>query len=135
PGPEILALGEGAVGHPAPSRETGEGTAADVATSLKASGTYDYVGDESKLMAFNWQTGSHGMLSPRSTHTDALHAGQTPAIAIQGTTVGRSDDAGPRGSGSLDDGSMFTLETVSPHAVAFAQNQRGELRDLGDVAG
>lgn len=111
------------------------------------------------------------MLSPRSSHTDALHVGQTPAVALQNTLIGRSDDAGPGGKGFLDDGSMYTVDTREPHAVAFsagnsgdsfgigysedhtpplragesgtnqvptiafAQNQRDELRDLGDVAG
>ncbi len=38
PRPEVLAISEGLFGHPAPSRETGKGTAATVAPSLNASG-------------------------------------------------------------------------------------------------
>src|SRR5690606_27665622 len=108
--------GEGLYGHPAPSRETGERIAPTLAARTRSGGGLGTdVELDGGLIAFDWQTGGDGMLSPRSTHTDALHAGQTPAIAIQGTTVGRSDDAGPRGPGYLNDGSMFTLETVSPH--------------------
>src|SRR5690606_3482765 len=98
PRPEILALGQGLFGHPAPSRETRERTAHNPAARTRSGSE---LGTDTELdgglISFNWQTGGDGMLSPRSTHTDALHAGQTPA-------------------------------------VAFAQNQRDELRDLGDVA-
>jgi DNA (cytosine-5)-methyltransferase 1 len=39
---------------------------------------------------------------------------------IQGTVIGRSDEAGPQGKGYADDGEvMFTLDRVSSHAVAF----------------
>ena len=39
---------------------------------------------------------------------------------IQGTVIGRSDEAGPMGKGYADDGEvMFTLDRVSGHAVAF----------------
>lgn len=139
PRPEILALSEGLYGHPAPSREAGKRTAPALAARTRGGGELEtHTELDGGLIAFNWQTGSHGMLSPRSTHTDALHAGQTPAIAIQGTTVGRSDDAGPRGSGYLDDGSMFTPETVSPHAVATSavavQESQAGVREY-DTAG
>ena len=39
--------------------------------------------------------------------------------AIQGTVIGRSDNAGPQGKGFANDGeSMFTLDRVSGHGVA-----------------
>ena len=41
--------------------------------------------------------------------------------AIQGTVIGRSDEAGPQGKGFADDGEpMFTLDRVSGHGVAMA---------------
>jgi DNA (cytosine-5)-methyltransferase 1 len=41
--------------------------------------------------------------------------------AIQGTVIGRSDNAGPQGKGFADDGEpMFTLDQVSGHGVAMA---------------
>jgi DNA (cytosine-5)-methyltransferase 1 len=51
---------------------------------------------------------------------------------IQGTVIGRSDEAGPMGKGYADDGEvMFTLDRVSGHGVAFGlddqQNGKEEL--------
>jgi len=84
PRPEILALSEGLYGHPAPSREAGEGTTADVATSLKASGKYDHVGDEAKLIGFAWQAGGNNSASGayEYDHTPTLPVGQTMAVAF-----------------------------------------------------
>lgn len=64
----------------------------------------------------------------------------TPIIPIlevgKGTT---SRGVGPNGCGIGHDGDpMFTLQAGAQHAVAFlafAQNQRDEVRDLGDLAG
>ncbi len=70
---------------------------------------------------FNWQSGQD-QLSVRSTHTDALHAGQTPAVAIAATLTQGAPSAGRR---QEDDYNL----------VVFAQNQRGEVRDLDDLAG
>ena len=43
---------------------------------------------------------------------------------IQGTVIGRSDEAGPQGKGYGEDGEvMFTLDRVSGHAIAFSHNQ------------
>ena len=45
--------------------------------------------------------------------------GQSIAIPIQGTVIGRADTSGPQGKGYSDDGSpMFTLDRVSGHGVA-----------------
>jgi site-specific DNA-cytosine methylase len=51
--------------------------------------------------------------------------GNVPMIhAIQNTVIGRNDQAGPQGKGYADDGEpMFTIDTTSPHAVAFHQTQ------------
>lgn len=43
-----------------------------------------------------------------------------PAVAIQGTVIGRQDHNGPQGSGCSDDGEMFTLNSTDVHAVAVA---------------
>src|SRR5690606_27295791 len=88
PRPEILALGEGVFGHPEPSRETGRRTASALAARTRGGGELGTNELDGGLIAFNWQTGGDGRLSPRSTHTDALHAGQTPAVAIQETQSG-----------------------------------------------
>ena len=53
-------------------------------------------------------------------------------VAVQGTVIGRSEHAGPQDSGADDSGAMFTLTKTDVHAVAFAQNQVGEVR-TGEV--
>ena len=61
-----------------------------------------------------------------------------PAVAIQGTVIGRQDHNGPQGSGCSDDGEMFTLNSTDVHAVAFQQNTRDEVRLMngdGQIAG
>ena len=40
------------------------------------------------------------------------------AVAIQGTVIGRSETAGPQGSGADTSGAMFTLTKTDVHAVA-----------------
>lgn len=50
-------------------------------------------------------------------------------VAIQERAVSENPDAGPQGAGFRQDGVAYTLETRNKvQAVAFAQNQRGELR-------
>lgn len=52
------------------------------------------------------------------------------AIAIQERAVSENPDAGPQGSGVRADGASFTLEARHHvQAVAFSENQRGELRE------
>ena len=46
--------------------------------------------------------------------------------AIQGTVIGRSDEAGPQGKGFAEDGEpMYTLDRVSGHGVAVIPIQDG----------
>jgi deoxycytidylate deaminase len=57
------------------------------------------------------------------------------AFAIQERAVCENPDAGPGGAGFRADGAAYTLEARTvPQAVAFAQNQRDEVRQM-DVAG
>jgi len=65
-----------------------------------------------------------------------LDEGQTPivtigggfdAVAIQGTVIGRSEHAGPQGSGADDSGAMFTLTKTDVHAVAFGVGEQPEI--------
>jgi len=62
--------------------------------------------------------------------------GSAPSTVIAIEAVGRKMSGGPEvGLGVREGGPMFTLDRESHHAVAvFAQNQRDELRDLGDLA-
>jgi DNA (cytosine-5)-methyltransferase 1 len=51
--------------------------------------------------------------------------GNTPMVhAIQNTVIGRKDTSGPQGKGyGEEDDPMFTLDTTSPHAIAFHLTQ------------
>jgi len=51
--------------------------------------------------------------------------GNTPMVhAIQNTVIGRKDTSGPQGKGyGNEEDPMFTLDTTSPHAVAFHMTQ------------
>src|SRR5690606_37830383 len=63
--------------------ETGRRTAPSLAARTRSGGGLGTdVELDGGLISFNWQTGGEGMLSPRSTHTAALHVGQTPAVAF-----------------------------------------------------
>ena len=62
-----------------------------------------------------------------------LDEGQTPivtigggfdAVAIQGTLIGRGENAGPQGSGADVSGAMFTLTKADVHAVATPMQVR-----------
>jgi hypothetical protein len=50
----------------------------------------------------------------------ALDQSAVPAVAIQGSMIGRQDHNGPSGSGCSSNGEMFTLTTTDVHAVAQA---------------
>src|SRR5690606_33146785 len=80
---EVLALAQSVSGDSPPSRETGRRTAPSLAARTRSGGELEtHTELDDGPISFNWQTGGDGMLSPRSTHTDALHVGQTPAIAF-----------------------------------------------------
>lgn len=49
------------------------------------------------------------------------------SFCLQGSMIGRSDNAGPQGRG-INEELSFTLNTIDRHVVAIASNQRGELR-------
>jgi DNA (cytosine-5)-methyltransferase 1 len=66
-------------------------------------------------------------------HTLARDNAAHAAIAIQGNLVGR-DTGGPHGVGASEEGAMYTLTKADTHAVAFQQNQLGEVR-CNNIAG
>lgn len=67
-------------------------------------------------------------------HTIGRNQGQEACIAIHPHCIGRGPDAGPQGKEYLNDGSAYTMDTKSPQAVAFVQNQLGEVR-TGSLCG
>jgi DNA (cytosine-5)-methyltransferase 1 len=62
-----------------------------------------------------------------SAYTVDTHATQGVAVAIQGTVIGRSEHAGPQGSGADASGAMFTLTKTDVHAVAFGVGEQSEI--------
>lgn len=55
---------------------------------------------------------------------------EKPAVCIQGSMIGRSDDAGPQGAGINDD-VAFTLNTTDRHAVSIQDCREVEKRQNG----
>jgi len=54
--------------------------------------------------------------------------------ALQGNGIDRADTAGCNGCGWRE-GEMYTLNTIDRPAIAFQQNQRDEVRNMGEQAG
>jgi DNA (cytosine-5)-methyltransferase 1 len=68
-----------------------------------------------EAVAFNWQSGgSKDFVSPRAGHTDALHVGQTPAVAYQchGSNVGPLGTL-REGDGGLTSGVPFVAAPLT----------------------
>lgn len=70
--------------------------------------------------------GKGPLLSEDRSLTIATNNDQTLFVTgIQNTVVGRSDTAGPQGKGYTEEGDpMFTLDSSSPHAVAYSEVRR-----------
>lgn len=60
--------------------------------------------------------------------------GLIPILEVGGGTSSRGEGPNGTGIGAAGD-PMFTLQRGKQHAIAFAQNQRDEVRDLNDCAG
>lgn len=141
PRPEVLALGEGLYGHPEPRRETREGT-----TGATPFGTRD---DREVSPAVVTPTG--GLSAKQNQFAYVLHpddggveSGALKARAVEvaatlsATEGERSTDRGVRIVNALT--AKLAKGTGGPSGdetnhLVFAQNQRNELRDLGDLAG
>ena len=61
-----------------------------------------------------------------------LDRSAVPAVAIQGTVIGRKDHNGPQGAGHSESGEMFTLNSTDVHAVAFPINGMTIGKELRD---
>jgi DNA (cytosine-5)-methyltransferase 1 len=69
-------------------------------------------------------------------HTLARDNAAHAAVAIQGTLIGRSENAGPQGSGADVSGAMFTLTKTDVHAVAFPwQSALDPIGNPTDISG
>jgi DNA (cytosine-5)-methyltransferase 1 len=108
PRPEVLALGEGLFGYPAPSREAGEGVAGTLAPGSQSGGFRSTDLDTHGAWVIQPDDRNLGPGGLRVLPTDV-------APTLSATEGAKSTDRGVR--------------------IAFAQNQRGEVRDLDDMAG
>ena len=132
-------------GHPAPSRQTRKGTASGAASGTGAGGWPAEVSPTLNAHFGSKQgledqhiAGGGDYLSPPvamclitktrlDSETETLIptiGGGFDAVAIQGTVIGRSETAGPQGSGADTSGAMFTLTKTDVHAVAQAMQVR-----------
>lgn len=105
-----------AEGHDASEDGSGRGTPV---------GAFDANGTE-------LQTDTSGVAPPLRSmgHKDShQNGGGHSAIAIQERAISENPNSGPDGAGVRDDGTAYTLEARQvPQAVAFAENQRAEIR-------
>jgi DNA (cytosine-5)-methyltransferase 1 len=88
-------------GHPAPSREKGQGTAAHVEGGVELCGA---------LCARDYK-------DPGTDGINRNSAKMVP-VAIQATIIGRDENSGPNGVGADTSGAMFTLTKTDVHGVA-----------------
>lgn len=76
-----------------------------------------------------------GGTAREETAGGAENCSKVPIFCLQGNGIDRADTAGCNGKGWTEDVS-YTLNTIDrPAVMAFAQNQRDEVRDLHGVAG
>jgi DNA (cytosine-5)-methyltransferase 1 len=88
-------------GHPAPSREKGQGIAAHVEGGVELCGP---------LNARDYKDpGTDGM---------NRNSAKMVPVAIQATIIGRDENSGPNGVGADTSGAMFTLTKTDVHGVA-----------------
>lgn len=80
---------------------------------------------------------SDGVMPTLDARTGKAGADSKAVYQIAGNIIGRDDHNGGHQLGVVDpdEDGAFTLTSTDRHAVAFAQNQRDEVRDLQDCAG
>ena len=115
----VLFESESVCRNPAPSREKGQGAARGV-------GGGPANGSISGAVTRKWAKGSGGPAG------DECYNMVAQPVAIQGTLIGRGDNAGPQGSGVDERGSMFTLTKTDVHAVAQPVAICTDMRGHGD---
>jgi len=127
--PEILFEREGLSGYSEPGRTARKETAGAVGGGVANTGG-----------AMNPWDSQSARVYPDNGVWHSLNANENggqsrdSVFCLQGNGIDRDDTAGCDGRGWCEDVS-YTLNTIDRPAVAFAQNQRNEVRDLHDVAG
>lgn len=124
-------LGVGKDGDPCPTID--RSAVPSVAYSMRESGQGFWVEDD--IAGTLRAEGENRPSRPSNVLAKIL---AVPAVAIQGTVIGRQDHNGPQGSGCSDSGEMFTLTKGDTHAVALDAKeitafQSSELRLRGTL--
>ena len=121
PAASVLFERHSLCGHPAPSREKGEEVAGTIAARFGISRN----NHEECVASFAIQGSIIGSETTEAVAkcitTKTRHGAETetliPTYAIQGSMIGRSDNAGPQGNG-INEEICFTQNTTDRHAVA-----------------
>ena len=133
----VLFDAESLSGHPPPGREAGQGAAGRVAPCLngngRAAGSATQQDAENGALVYGIVAGALCAGDFKSQSDQQAASGKLIATVIKGAAIGRKPENGPQYGEVLQDGSCYTLNCTERHAVAFAQNQIGEVR-TGDIA-
>ena len=128
--PEILFERKGMRGDSAESGTAGQGTAGGTEESAGATGKAMNPWDSQSARVYRDNGPWHSLNANES-------GGQSrdAVFCLQGNGIDRADTAGCNGKGWRED-VCYTLNTIDrPAVMAFAQNQRDEVRNLDDIAG
>jgi len=139
---KVLFKSESMQRYSAPRRATRQGTATDVEESVGSGGDRRWpaqvastlnasFGDKQKLEDQHALNGAPCFVASAAPFP-TLDRSAVPAVAIQGTVIGRQDHNGPSGSGYSDSGEMFTLTSGDTHAIAISECI--PLKDPNDIS-
>ena len=133
----VLFEPESLLRHSTPGRKAGQGAAGRVAPCLngngRAAGSATQQDAENGALVYGIVAGALCAGDFKSQSDQQAANGKLIATVIKGAAIGRKPENGPQYGEVLQDGSCYTLNCTERHAVAFAQNQIGEVR-TGDIA-
>ena len=116
---EVLFESEGVRRDTAPRRETGERIAPCVTNGPPFSRTgNERVEAEAMVVTMAHGQGGAEIATDRAPTLTCNHEAPIAAYAIQGSMIGRNDNAGPQGDG-INEEVWFTQNCVDKHAVAY----------------
>lgn len=129
----VLLKPESVCWHPAPRRKKGQATAADAGAGVEAGGPIAFRKSKRAQSTTDNETWVEADASNTLNNFDlgdtrTTHAVVEP-IAIQGTIIGRGENAGPQGTGATDGGPMFTLTKTDIHGVCHQQVYENHAQD------
>ena len=134
----VLFEPESLLRHSTPGRKAGQGAAGRVAPCLngngRAAGSATQQDAENGALVYGIVAGALCAGDFKSQSDQQAANGKLIATVIKGAAIGRKPENGPQYGEVLQDGSCYTLNCTERHAVAFAQNQIGEVR-TGDSDG